>query len=76
MGREDDRLLPADLLDERPDLDDLVRVEAARRLVEDEDVGIVQHRLREADALPEALRQLADQLAGDVAEAAAARRSP
>ncbi len=59
VGREDDRLLAADLLDERPDLDDLVGVEAAGRLVEDQDVGIVQHRLRQADALPEPLGQLA-----------------
>ena len=48
VRRQDDRLLAADLLDERPDLDDLVGVEAARRLVEDDDVRVVQHRLRQA----------------------------
>ena len=31
----------------------------------------MEHRLRQADALPEPLGELADQLAGDVAEAAA-----
>src|SRR5450432_1052841 len=71
VRREDDGLLAPDLLDERADLDDLVGVEAARRLVEDEDVRVVEHGLREAEALAVALRQLADELARDLGEAAA-----
>jgi hypothetical protein len=45
-------------------------VEAARRLVEDQHVGLVHHRLGEADALAIALRQLEDVLAGHEREAA------
>ncbi len=55
--------LPTSLMRARI-LGDLVGVEAARRLVQDEDVGVVQHGLRQADALPVTLGQLAYQLAG------------
>ena len=50
---------PRELLDQLAGLDDLLRVEAGRRLVEDEHLGVVEQRLREADALPVALRELA-----------------
>ena len=43
------------LLDEVTDFHDLVRVEAARGLVEDEHLRVVNHRLSQADALPVAL---------------------
>ena len=43
---------------EEPLLDD--RVQAARRLVEDEELGLVHERLHDADLLPIALGQLAD----------------
>jgi hypothetical protein len=46
----------------------LVRVEAVGRLVEDQDLGIVQDRLREADAALEALRQRVDRLIQHLAE--------
>ena len=39
-------------------LDDLFRVEPGGRLVEDQHLGVVNQRLREADALPVAFRQL------------------
>ena len=57
--------------DERADLADLVRVEAGRRFVEDDDVGFVDDRLRDADALLVALRQRADESVAHVDEAAA-----
>ena len=38
-------------------------IEADRGLVEDEDLGIVDERLREPDALAEALREVAEQAA-------------
>ena len=50
---------PARLLDQLARLDDLLRIEAGGRLVEDQHVGVVNERLRQADALPVALRQLA-----------------
>ena len=45
VGREDDRFLPAYLANEVPYLYDLVRVEPARGLVQDEDLRVVDHRL-------------------------------
>ena len=62
--------LAAEALDELARLDDLLRVEAGRRLVEDQHVRVVEDRLREADALAVALRELADQLVPHVADAA------
>ena len=50
-----------ELADELADLDDLTRVEADRRLVEHEHRRIVDQRLRQADALPEALGEVAEQ---------------
>ena len=58
-------------MQQRADFDDLFGIEAAGGLVEDQDVGVVDDRLGDADALPEALGQLADQLGADVAEGAA-----
>src|SRR5206468_4841218 len=61
VGREHDRPLRAERLDEAPDLDDLARVEADRGLVEDEHGRIVDERLRETDALAEALRAMSEE---------------
>ena len=47
-----DRLRAAKLLDQSADLHDLVRIKAACGLIEDEDVGVMDHRLCEADPLP------------------------
>ncbi|HEY6508301.1 MAG TPA: hypothetical protein VIY56_09830 [Vicinamibacterales bacterium] len=59
VGAQNDRVVSAKLLDQLAGLVDLLRVEAGRRLVEDEHLGVVEQRLREADALPVALRELA-----------------
>ena len=56
---EDDRVVAGQLLDELARLDDLLRVEAGGRFVEDEHVGIVDQGLGQADALPVALRSFA-----------------
>ena len=56
---EDDRVIAGQAPDEIARLDDLLRIEAGGRLVEDQDFGVVNERLRQADALPVALRQLA-----------------
>ena len=55
---EDDRVIAGQLLDELPRFDDLLRIESGGRLVEDQDIGIVNERLRQTDALPVAFRQL------------------
>ena len=57
---EDDRRALREAQDEVADRLDLDGVEPVRRLVEDEDVGLVHDRLREADALSVALRQRVD----------------
>ena len=56
---EDDRVVAGEAPDQLARLDDLLRVEAGGRLVEDQHVGVVNQRLGEADALPVALRELA-----------------
>src|SRR5205823_11322414 len=66
---ENDRVIAGELFDELPRFDDLFRVEAGRRLVEDEDVGIMDERLCEADALLVALRQLSGQAVRHVVDA-------
>ena len=53
------------------DFDDLLGVEAGGGLVEDQDIGVVDDGLRQADALAVAFGKLADQLVADVAEGAA-----
>ena len=70
VGREHDRVAAGERADQLAGLDDLLRVEAGRRLVEDQHVGVVQDRLGEADALPVALRQLVDQRRLHVADPA------
>ena len=70
VGREQDRLGLADAADRLADLADLVRVEAGGRLVHDQHVRLVQQHLGHADALAEALRELADRLADHAAELA------
>ena len=55
-------MLAAQRADELAHLDDLHRVEAAGRLVEDQQLRLVHQRLGHADALPVAVRQAEDQL--------------
>ena len=64
-------MIAGELLDQLARLDDLFRVEAGRRLVEDEDVGVVNQRLGEPDALLVAFRQLAAQAVRHVVDAGA-----
>ena len=51
-------MVAAEAFDQLASLDDLLRVEASRRLVENQHLGIVQQCLGEADALPIPFRQL------------------
>ena len=56
----------AELANQLPGLDDLLRVEPGGRLVEDQHVGVVDDGLRQPDALPVALRELAAVAVGHV----------
>src|SRR5581483_8790631 len=56
---QDDRVGARELFDQLPRFDDLLRVEAGGRFVEDQHVGVVDDCLREADALLVPLRQFA-----------------
>ncbi len=62
---------PASVLDELARLDDLLGIEARGGLVEDQHIGVVDDRLGQADALPVALGELAQQLVAHVADGAA-----
>lgn len=70
MAREQDGTPLAEVLDELTERPDLVRIKTDRRLVEDQQRRVVDERVREADALVEALGERADDAAGDIAEAA------
>jgi hypothetical protein len=70
VGAEDDGVVAGEVLEQVADLDDLGGVEAAGRLIEDQDIGIVDDGLSDADALAVALGELADQLGADLAERA------
>ena len=67
---ENDRVVARQALDQRPGLDDLLRVQAGGGLVQNQDVGIVDDRLRQSDALPVAFGKLADQLVADIGDGA------
>jgi hypothetical protein len=56
------------LLQQLPDLLCLQRVKAGGRFIEDQDVRVMQHRLRKAEALRHAGRQTARQAGGDGAQ--------
>ncbi len=71
VGRDEDRALSRQRPDVPPHLDDLARVEAVGRLVEDEQVRIAQEGLGDSDALAVPARELADEDAPDVAESEA-----
>jgi len=51
MRRQQDGALAAERFDKLPDLDDLGRVQPDRRLVQDEDPGVVDKGLGDADPL-------------------------
>ena len=58
MSAEHNRVRAGELLDQLARFDDLLRVEAGGRLVENQNFRIVKNRLREPDALPVTLREL------------------
>ena len=62
VGRENDRTLFAKVANEGSDLDELVGVEAGGGFIEDEQLGIAEERLGEADTLAVAFAQFADML--------------
>ena len=64
-------MIAGELFDQLPGFDDLFRIEAGGRLVEDEHVGIVDQRLSETDTLTIAFRQLRRQAARHVVDARA-----
>ncbi len=68
MRRDHDDLRLRHAPDQLADLVLLIRIEAVGRLVEDQDLGVVQDRLREPDAAPIALRQRVDGLVEDALE--------
>ena len=55
VGGKNDRVALAEALDQVADLDDLLRVEADGRLVQNQDGRVAEQRLRDADALLVAL---------------------
>ena len=63
VGGDDDQFLPAQLVDQPPDLVLLVRVEAVGGFVQDEHLWIVDERLGEPDAAPETLGERFDRSA-------------
>ena len=63
-------VLAAELADQLAGLADLRRVEAGRRLVEDQHRGVREQRVGEPDPLAVALRQRADELPADVRQPA------
>ena len=71
VGAEDDGVVAGEAADEVAGLDDLLRVEAGRRLVEDQHFRVVDERLRQADPLPVALRELAAVAVGHVVDVGA-----
>ncbi len=70
VGAQENRRRAGERPDQRADLDDLPRIEADRRLVEHQHARPVDDRLRDPDPLAVSLRELADQLARDLGEAA------
>ena len=65
---------PSSVAQQLAHLDRLDRIEADRRLVEHQDRRLAEQRLRQADALAVALRQLPGQPVGHAVEAAARDR--
>ena len=62
VRRENDRVIPGEILDQVADFDDLLGIEAHGRLVEDDYIRIVHERLRQSDALLISAREALDQL--------------
>src|SRR5262249_42196555 len=71
MRAENDRVFAREMLQQLADFDDLLGIETAGGFIEDQDIGVVDDGLREADALAVAFGELRDELAAHVAERAA-----
>ncbi len=74
VGGEDHRFRRSELAHEPANLEDLVRIQSAGRLVEDENIGVVDDGLREAGALPIAFGEVIDRPIGHLLEAALLNR--
>ena len=74
VGAQDDGVIARERFDERPRFRDLLGIEAGCGLVEDKDVGVVDDRLCESDALAVAFRQLVDELLADICDRSSARQ--
>ncbi len=70
VGGKDNGVVARQTLDQVARLDDLVRVESGGGLVQNQDVGIMDDRLRQSYALPVPFGQLPDFLVADVGDRA------
>ena len=62
VGRKKDRFLPADSPDRLPDLENLVRIESGRRLVQNQDLWPAKQDVRHSNPLAKPFRKTADRL--------------
>lgn len=70
VGGEEDGVLVTELLDESTDGPDLVGIESVGGFVEDEEVGLVDEGIGEANALAVSFGESFDHFASDIAESA------
>src|SRR5712691_7083384 len=63
MGAEDDRMVVSEVLNGLADVNDLTWIESYSGLIENEHRGIVEERLRQADALAIAFREVPNETA-------------
>ncbi len=75
MSAEDDGVIAREAGDQLARLDNLFGIETGSRLIEDQNIGVVEDGLRQSDALAIAFRELADQLCLDVAQGTASSAS-
>ncbi len=59
-------MLAPEIFDQLTHLPDLIGIEPARRLVEDEEIGLMDERIGQADPLPVAFGKRADQFLLDL----------
>jgi hypothetical protein len=69
VSGHDDQLVFAKVVDQAPYLVLLIRIESVRRFIEDQDLRVVNQRLRQADAAAKALGQRLDDLMDDRSQA-------
>ena len=73
---QDDCVRARELLDELPRFDDLFRIQARCRLVQDQHIGVVNERLRQTDSLAVAFGQLRAQAVAHVGHSCAVHDRP